>query len=424
MAENGKRREPFPGRRMTVSKRTWLAVSCAVLIAAAGLMFWLTGFPQLETDLGPPGLQPPFVGARACRECHLRKFESFRHTAHHLTSQLATTDAILGDFTPGKNRLETRNPKLHFDMEARDGGFFQTAVEKRFAFDRTRSERIQIVTGSGKLGQTYLFWNGNGLFQLPVSYMADAGGWQNSPGYMDGQLRFDRKISPRCLECHATYFQSKDPEDNSSNRFFRDNFVLGISCERCHGPGREHVAYHRDHPDSPAQHIVNPEKLDRDRQIDLCKQCHSSAGEPIQPSFAYRPGRRLDDYVNLDPLDEQNEIGVHSNNQIARLTLSNCFQQSESMTCVTCHNLHVMERGDLPLFSRRCQKCHEAKSCGLHAELGDRITKNCVDCHLPKLEDKKTKFFTKDGVQTTQIRDHYITIYDEATRAYLDAIEE
>lgn len=270
-----------------------------------------------------------------------------------MTSQLPTADTILGEFTPKKNTLKTRNPKLHFIMEARDDGFLQTAVQERFAFDRTRSERIGILTGSGKLGQTYLFWKEDALFQLPISYLTGTGGWQNSPGYMDGQLRFDREIYPRPLECHTTYFQTKNLEDNVDNHFFRDNFLLGVSCEKCHGPGRKHVAYHRDHPKSPARHIVHPKTLDRDRQIDLCKQCHSGAGEPIQPSFTYRPGQRLTDYIKLDSLDEQNQIGVQSNNQLARLAVSNCFQQSEAMTCVTCHNSHVLERGKLSLFSRR-----------------------------------------------------------------------
>lgn len=424
MTENGERPGPFSGRRLVVSKKTRLAVSCSVLIAVAVLVFWWSGFSQSGADTSPPGRPPPFVGAVACRECHAGKFESFRHTAHHLTSQRATADSILGDFSPGKNLLETRNPELHFRMEAHDGEFFQTAVRERFVIDWTQTERMDIVTGSGKLGQTYLFWKKNSLFQLPISYLTDAGGWQNSPGYMDGQVRFDRPISPRCLECHSTYFQSKKVEANADNRYFRDNFVLGVSCEKCHGPGRNHVAYHREHPNSPAQHIANPKTFDRERHIDLCKQCHSGAGEPIEPSFMFRPGKRLADYIKLDPLEEQNQVGVHSNNQLSRLAVSKCFQQSKSMTCVTCHNPHVLERGNLALFSRRCQKCHEPKACGMHEELGDLITTNCIDCHLPRLEGQKMKFFAKDGAESIQLRDHYITIYDDETRRFLDGIKK
>jgi hypothetical protein len=51
-------------------------------------------------------------------------------------------------------------------MEAKQGGFFQTANShsERFAFSRFRRK-----------GQTYLFWDGDQLFQLPVSYWTNVG---------------------------------------------------------------------------------------------------------------------------------------------------------------------------------------------------------------------------------------------------------
>jgi hypothetical protein len=36
--------------------------------------------------------------------------------------------SILGKFTPGDNILKTVNLNLYFQMEAKQGGFFQTAV--------------------------------------------------------------------------------------------------------------------------------------------------------------------------------------------------------------------------------------------------------------------------------------------------------
>jgi hypothetical protein len=49
----------------------------------------------------------------------------------------------------------------------------------------SRSERIAVVVRSGEQGQTYLYWNEDQLFQLPVSYWTKLG-WVNSPGYRDG----------------------------------------------------------------------------------------------------------------------------------------------------------------------------------------------------------------------------------------------
>ena len=70
-----------------------------------------------------------------------------------------------------------------------------------------------MVIGCGEKGQTYLYWKGDRLFELPVSYWASLG-WVNSPGYRDGYSDFDRLTIPRCLECHATYFESRQPPIN------------------------------------------------------------------------------------------------------------------------------------------------------------------------------------------------------------------
>src|SRR2546422_8885079 len=85
------------------------------------------------------------------------------------------------------------------------------------------------VIGSGGKGQTYLFWKADQLFQLPISYWRELGQWVNSPGYRDGVANFGRPIIARCLECHASYFESLPPPDN---RYSKTGFVLGITCEK------------------------------------------------------------------------------------------------------------------------------------------------------------------------------------------------
>ena len=176
-----------------------------------------------------------YVGDEVCAGCHRDKAEAFHQTAHYLTSRLPDKTAILGSFAPDSNRLNTSNPDLFFLMEAKKDGFFQTAVQGVSPYTTTRSEKFGLVVGSGGKGQTYLCWKGDELFQLPVSYWTQVG-WVNSPGYRDGTANFDRPIVPRCLECHGTYFHSL-----GSNHYEKTGFIVGITCEKCHGPGAEHV---------------------------------------------------------------------------------------------------------------------------------------------------------------------------------------
>ncbi len=358
----------------------------------------------------------PYIGAQACGECHRAKFEGFRQTAHHLTSRLPDREAIVGKFTPGDHILRTRNPNLWFEMSARKDGFYQAALI-RVGKDTIRlsEQRIDIVTGSAKLGQTYLYWRGNRLYELPVSYFAATDQWINSPGFPDGMVVFYRPVEARCLECHATYFDGASYESNTYNK---DNFVVGISCERCHGPGADHA----EDPLAPlnasgTQNIVHPGKLEPQRQIEICAQCHAGMGTLLlKAPFSFRPGDPLDQYMKIQDLDEQNRIGVHTTNQVARLSKSKCFQESESMTCITCHNPHVQERHNLPLFSRRCITCHEPHTCAMAPLLGEAIRENCIDCHMPRRQDLGTEIEMADGSQFPVMPDHLIAVYPEVSR--------
>jgi len=175
-----------------------------------------------------------YVGDEACVHCHEDKAESYDKTAHHLTSQLANKKAILGTFGPGENIMRTSNADLHFRMEAKDDKFFETAVWGTPPNEKTRTHSLDLVIGSGQQGQSYLYWDDDQLFGLPVGYSTIMQRWINGPGYVDGTAKFDRGIIPRCLECHAAYFESKFPSADC-NVYNLANFVLGISCERCHG---------------------------------------------------------------------------------------------------------------------------------------------------------------------------------------------
>jgi len=39
---------------------------------------------------------------------------------------------------------------------------------------------MDIVIGSGVRGQSYLYWHGDQLYELPVSYWSDGSRWINS----------------------------------------------------------------------------------------------------------------------------------------------------------------------------------------------------------------------------------------------------
>jgi len=364
-----------------------------------------------------------YVGDGACQSCHEAIDRTYLRTGHHLTSQAPSESSISGKFTVTSNILRTADPNLHFAMTIRDGSYFQSAVFGRPPDELTRTERIDVVVGSGQRGQSYLYWKGDRLFQLPVSYWTSLGEWVNSPGYTDGTADFTRPIDPRCLECHAGYIASI-PSGPPENRYQKTGFVLGITCERCHGPGRQHVAaevsrsadaQHAPLETSPEKkiaenlEIMNPKNLSRERQVDVCAQCHGGLGEERAPAFSFVPGRSLADYLQLVIPVADAKLDVHGN-QVALLKRSRCFQNSSKMTCTTCHDVHAPERTPAA-YSDRCLACHKPESCGLYTKLGQDIARNCVDCHM-QVQDSDVIVSIVDGKQVKmRIRNHWIKVY-------------
>src|SRR5882757_5470690 len=290
-------------------------MSVAFLQLAASIVLWPVLHLMSQAVAGGPtkpaattismGERQGYVGDGRCTACHQEKSLSYPHTTHHLTSQLPDEHSILGSFADGSNVLKISDPApvigdpgVSYKMEKRADGFYVTAITGFTGQMQTRSERIDIVIGSGVRGQSYLYWHGDALYELPVSYWTDGQQWINSPGYRNGPPVFDRPASPRCLECHVAYAQQLAPGPEV-NRFNRTSLVAGVGCETCHGPSARHVALHESHSNATADEaILNAAHFSRDRQVDLCALCHNGARQAaIAEAFSYRPGEPLSHYL-------------------------------------------------------------------------------------------------------------------------------
>jgi len=354
-------------------------------------------------------------GVGACRPCHQQIVDSFTQTAHFRTSAEATARSIQGEFSRGHNVLRTRAKGIYFRMEQRSGSFYETGVDS--ALGRSLAERIDMVVGSGRRGQTYLFWRSGLLFELPVSYLTGLKQWINSPGYPDGQIDFGRLIVPRCLECHTTSFTLA--RDRRVVRYGRD-YTLGISCEKCHGAGQEHVGYHTSHPgETRGRYIVNPAGFSRERKVDNCALCHSGERDPKQPPFSYRPGSKLDEFLALPPAHEAPTPDVHGN-QVALLQRSKCFRSSRDMSCTTCHDVHRPQR-DVTWLAQKCLACHQTGRHPMADKIGDRMLSACVDCHMPDRESNAIQIATSTRRLALHFRSHAIGIYPDVVASVLQA---
>ncbi|HEV8630588.1 MAG TPA: hypothetical protein VGV61_09755, partial [Thermoanaerobaculia bacterium] len=303
------------------------------------------------------GAAPGYVDDAQCASCHPDVAASFASVgmAHALTrpSRERTIERFGVAFEHAASRrvyqLEWRGDALLFRR-------WQVGLHG----ERVNELELPVdwVLGSGNHARTYLFQSPSGeVWQLPLAWYTQEGRWGMAPGYDRGDHdEVQRIVQRECLFCHTAYPEVAAGADRyAMPHRFAAGLVEGIGCQRCHGPGAEHVRGARD-PDVPfaaaSAAIVNPAKLSPARRNDVCYQCH------LQPSvalpavrafdrgdFAFRPGETLAAHrVELDakedrrPGSERFEINHHP----YRLEQSRCFLKSPlgALTCLTCHDPH------------------------------------------------------------------------------------
>jgi hypothetical protein len=390
----------------------WVLPALCSLAAAP----WLVSQqPQPSADEKEPRTPPAasaYAGDAACASCHEKEAVAWLSSPHRVDSAEASAKTILGDFTPGKNVVRTGDPNLIFAMIAASDGFYQSAVNLADPHNlKGTAERFDIVIGSGRRGQTYLYWKGDELFELPISYWTYTHEWINSPGYPENEVHFNRPVGARCLECHATWFEST----GYPNLYRRDTMVLGIGCEKCHGPGKEHVERElSEHPPaagSAEEAIVNPARLSHERQMDVCALCHAGLGDSVRPPLSWRPGDVLADYLTITPPPPDAPVDVHGN-QVNALERSKCYA-SGKLTCSTCHDVHEKQQ-NVDSYSVHCLECHEVQSCGRFRQMGEAIRTKCVECHMPEGKSAGLHSSTEGHFLQARLRAHQIAIYPEA----------
>lgn len=360
-----------------------------------------------------------FAGSASCGSCHKDVYEAHLKTEHHLTSMPASDSSILGSFETGKNSFAFDEANL-IKMEKAADAFYQVYYKNN---QPVHKARLDMVIGSGRKGQSYVGWNDSFLVQHPITFFSPAQQWSNSPGYPPAKVVFNRPITSRCLECHSTYVENKTAS-NKRESFDRNRIILGVECEKCHGPAAAHVNFQTKNPQATeAKFIVNPGKLPRERVMDLCSLCHGGRLSKTKPSFQFQAGDTLSNYFSLPqvPMNES-AIDVHGN-QSGLLAMSKCYQLS-AMTCLSCHDVHKNESNQVAVFSQRCVSCHtdgHQKKCKMTTEIGVGIQQNCIDCHMPKQPSHAVAVYLQNASSPTPalMRTHYVKSYPEETKKFL-----
>jgi predicted CXXCH cytochrome family protein len=334
----------------------------------------------LLATLGLRAAEPGYVDPASCRPCHAKIFESYQRTGMGRSFGKA-------DHVPALDRFFHEASLRYYSVVKHEAAYFVRRFEAGGA--NLLEKRIDYVVGSGNHSQSFLHRNEIGsLVELPISWYSERGGyWAMSPGYdRPDHSDFRRDVPDSCLFCHNGY-------PSTAN----GGLALGIDCQRCHGPGEAHVKNQ-----GP---IVNPAKLARDRQMDVCIECHLESASRTLPdsirrfgrtAFSYRPGEPLSGYmIYFDFARPASDDRITVNNSAHGLRRSRCFLRGGGrVTCTTCHDPHQALTGAEAeaRYTRICRDCHATEH--------DAAIRNCTGCHMQKRR-------TEDAVHVV-MTDHFI----------------
>ncbi len=345
---------------------------------------------------------PQYVSEQTCIKCHRDIYDNYLHTAHFKTS--APVNPAFAGYYKNPYGVTYLNEEI-VAIEKRKDSLFQVLE----SHDQRKSYPVQVAFGSGEKAQTFGYWQGDKLYQLPLTYLSAGSKWVNSPGFNVNHPYFERAIVSRCFECHSSYVEAevKFKGFQKEETLKAASILYGIDCQRCHGPAAEHVDFHTGNPgEKKARYIVRYNELSRAQKIDMCGVCHSGNDQTaVRSTFSFVPGDTVSNFFYQD-FNTQPSPDVHGK-QVQQLMRSKCYQKSAVLNCTTCHDVHKRKQS-LISYDQKCISCHQQTE---HPE--GLNTTNCVACHMPLMASGVIKFESaKDKASGSYfLRSHIIKVY-------------
>jgi tetratricopeptide (TPR) repeat protein len=313
---------------------------------------------------------PVRVADAACSSCHRAV------VAKYLTTPMANASGSAEEkLIPGT--LLHKASGVRYRVSMQDG-----KAELSYEVPQTTGSGklpLNYFLGSGHLGTTYLYEVDHFLFESPVAWYADAGGYDMKPGLAEmTHMPPALPMQSGCLRCHMSAVQHSDV--GTINHYSGLPFQHGgITCEACHGNAKQHLN------SRGKGAIVNPAKLDAARRDSVCISCHLEGDVSVEragrSAVNYVPGDSISDYLAFFVYAE-NSLTARGVSEVEQLQQSTCKRVSgDRMSCSSCHDPHSRpapaER--VSFYRAKCLACHAQPEFATthHPENQD-----CTSCHM------------------------------------------
>ncbi|MDI1353796.1 MAG: multiheme c-type cytochrome [bacterium] len=351
---------------------------------------------------------PDYVGSHTCKSCHVKEYDNFLLSDHFHALDSASSKSVKGNFE--KASFVYFGDTTFF--YTRNGDYFVRTIDST---GQHTEFRISYTLGWQPLQQYLVSFPSGRLQTLPFC-------WDTRSKENGGQRWFHindkEKISPgdelfwtdinmnwntMCADCHTTdFYKNYDVTTNEFHSTWKEDRV---SCESCHGPASNHLAWVNekktkkdslkgfsiDLKGEKPQWVMNSEKgiamPDRKTEngilLETCARCHSRS---TRLSDEYRHGKSLLQTHMPATIDTTNYYldGQIKNEDYEYGSFLQSKMYAAGVTCINCHEAHSMkikEKGNL-----LCSSCHLPSKYDVadHTHHTPQSKgSQCVNCHMP-----------------------------------------
>ena len=407
---NKKRQQSRKAEPHSSAPRFVVAGAAVLFLIAAGSWYWAERSDHAKK--ANVGANLTYVGEEHCAQCHEAEAKAWKGSHHAQAMQLARPDTVLANFNDSR-----------FSQNGLSGDFFK------------KDNKFYVNTaGPNGTKQDYELSYTFGVYPLQQYLAPFPGGrlqsfvlaWDSRDQEHGGQRWFDlypdQKLKPgdplhwtgrnqtwnyMCAECHSTNLRKN--YDLATDSYATKWSEINVSCETCHGPGSEHVAWaqkhEKGHTGGAGNGLLvnlktangswgisesNPDTMHwkgeprSHTEVETCAPCHSrrhpitADPQPGQPFLdSYMPSLLEEGvyYADGQILEEDYEWGS--------------FLQSKmyhaGVTCSDCHDPHTAKLRSENL-NAVCERCHSAAKFDTaqhHHHEPQSAGALCVNCHMP-----------------------------------------
>lgn len=323
-----------------------------------------------------------FLGDKKCKECHQKEFDKWQGSHHDKAMQIADSLSVLANFNNQEftsqgvtSKFYKKAKDFYVNTEGPDGENHDYKIVYTFGVTPLQQYIVQFPDGHYQCLRTAWDSIKNKWFDLYPDFKVVHSEWLH---WSRGGLNWNNM----CADCHSTNVRKN--YDESKHSYNTEYALINVSCEACHGPGKQHVL---DVEKLGEKYVAtgsfqmtsetSPKEL-----VDQCARCHMRR-EQFSENFNFE-GTLLDHYY---PQLLEERLYQADGQILDEVYVYGSFLQSKmyqkEVTCTNCHDAHSLKlKFD---GNKLCAQCHVPEkydSPKHHFHQQNTESSKCINCHM------------------------------------------